>query len=399
MQMVRDFEKIKAAIIRGGTSKGVYLMDNELPVDQKHREEVILSLFGSPDVRQIDGLGGADPLTSKVAIIKPSLRKDADIDYTFGQVSIDKNHIDYRSNCGNISSGVGPFAIDEGIVPALDPVTVVRIYNTNTQKIIEAEVPVKNGKSLTTGNCYIPGVPNPGAKIMLNFVNSGGASTGKVMPTGNPKDTIILNDGRTIDISIVDAATPAVFVRASDLGLTGTETPEQIESRPGQLEILEEIRAAGACLIGLVKTKEEAKLISQSVPKIIFVSPAQSYQGINGVKVEEEKVHFTARAMAMGKMHKAFAVTGGICASVTALIEGTVVNEISKYSGKGDITIGHPTGTMDFSVVVNHDGGEHLVSRSAVERTSRRLMDGFAYLPATVLRKDASIQQRKKETI
>ncbi|GAB3063561.1 PrpF domain-containing protein [Virgibacillus ainsalahensis] len=397
--MVRDFEKIKAAIIRGGTSKGVYLMDNELPVDQKHREEVILSLFGSPDVRQIDGLGGADPLTSKVAIIKPSLRKDADIDYTFGQVSIDKNHIDYRSNCGNISSGVGPFAIDEGIVPALDPVTVVRIYNTNTQKIIEAEVPVKNGKSLTTGNCYIPGVPNPGAKIMLNFVNSGGASTGKVMPTGNPKDTIILNDGRTIDISIVDAATPAVFVRASDLGLTGTETPEQIESRPGQLEILEEIRAAGACLIGLVKTKEEAKLISQSVPKIIFVSPAQSYQGINGVKVEEEKVHFTARAMAMGKMHKAFAVTGGICASVTALIEGTVVNEISKYSGKGDITIGHPTGTMDFSVVVNHDGGEHLVSRSAVERTSRRLMDGFAYLPATVLRKDASIQQRKKETI
>ncbi|WP_096439067.1 2-methylaconitate cis-trans isomerase PrpF family protein [Alteribacter populi] len=395
--MGRDFEKIKAAILRGGTSKGVYLMHNELPNDEKHREKVILSLFGSPDVRQIDGLGGADPLTSKVAIIRPSLREDADVDYTFGQVSIDKKHIDYRSNCGNISSGVGPFAIDEGIVPAVEPVTVVRIYNTNTQKIIEAEVQVEDGKSLTIGNCYIPGVPNPGARIMLNFLNSGGSKTGKTLPTGNPKDTITLENGRIIDVSIVDASTPAVFVRAFDIGLTGIETPEQIESDPERLELLEEIRATGAYMLGLVKTKKEAKLISQSVPKIIFVSPPQSYQGINGMEIAEGNINFNARAMAMGKMHKAFAVTGGICTSTASLIEGTVVNEVSEYRQGEGIKIGHPTGTMDFSIEIEYVGGQYHVTRSAVARTSRRIMDGFAYIPAKVLGNEASSAHQKKE--
>ncbi|WP_096187171.1 2-methylaconitate cis-trans isomerase PrpF family protein [Evansella halocellulosilytica] len=396
--MVQDFGKIKAAIIRGGTSKGVYLMENELPLDEKHREEVILSLFGSPDVRQIDGLGGADPLTSKVAIIKPSLREDADVDYTFGQVSIDKKHIDYRSNCGNISSGVGPFAIDEGIVPAVEPVTVVRIYNSNTQKIIESEVPVRNGKAETTGDCYIPGVPGPGAKIMLNFVNSGGSKTGKTLPTGKPKDIVTLENGKKIEISIVDASTPSVFIRASDIGLTGTETPEQIETSPERLELLEEIRAIGACMLGFVKTKEEAKLISQSVPKIIFVSPPQSYQGINGNNVAEESIHFTARALAMGKMHKAFAVTGGICTSTASLIEGTVVNEVSKFSSNGDITIGHPSGTMDFSIKLGYKGDQYHVTRSAVARTSRRLMDGYAYIPSKILWKKTSDTYKTEKT-
>lgn len=395
--MVRDFGKIKAAIIRGGTSKGIYLMDNELPGDEEHRKDVILSLFGSPDVRQIDGLGGADPLTSKVAIIKPSLREDADIDYTFGQVSIEKEHIDYRSNCGNISSGVGPFAIDEGLVPAVEPITIVRIFNTNTQKIIESEVPVEKGKSLTYGDCYIPGVPNPGAKIMLNFVNSGGAKTGKTLPTGNVKEEITLDSGKKLEVSIVDASTPAVFVRAFDIGLTGTETPEKIETSPERLAMLEEIRAIGACMLGLVESKEEAKVISQSVPKIIFVSPAQSYQGINDKAVSEANIHFTARAMAMGKMHKAFAVTGGICTSVASLIEGTVVNEMSKYTGEGDITIGHPTGTMDFNIELDYVDEQYHVSRSAVVRTSRRLMDGYAYIPSHLLWKEPFNTPKERE--
>ena len=192
---MREYERIRTAIIRGGTSKGLYLMENELPKDPVRRDQVILALYGSPDARQIDGLGGADPLTSKVAIIKPSLREDADIDYTFGQVSIEQPLVDYNSNCGNISSGVGPFAIDEGLVPAVEPITTVRIFNTNTQKIIEAEVPVRDGKALTEGDCVIPGVPGSGAKIMLNFLDSGGSKTGKLLPTGNPRDTIQLSDG------------------------------------------------------------------------------------------------------------------------------------------------------------------------------------------------------------
>ncbi|MFB5662270.1 2-methylaconitate cis-trans isomerase PrpF family protein [Alteribacillus sp. HJP-4] len=381
--MARDYKRIKAAIIRGGTSKGVYLMDNELPADPQHREKVILSIYGSPDHRQIDGLGGADPLTSKVAIIKPSLRSDADIDYTFGQVSIDKPHIDYRSNCGNISSGVGPYAVDEGLVPAVEPLTIVRIYNTNTKKIIEAEVPVKYGKSLTAGETFIPGVPNPGARIMLNFVNSGGSLTGKILPTGNPRDVITLESGRDIEVSIVDASTPAAFVKAVDIGLTGRETPMEIESNHGHLALLEEIRATVACRLGFVKTKEEAKLISQSVPKIIFVSPP--FYGLEKRSKADEDIDFTARAMAMGKMHKAFAVTGGICTSTAALIPGTVVHEISAYRGWGNITIGHPTGKMDFSITVEYHSGEYHITRSAVARTSRRLMDGFAYVPAQVL--------------
>lgn len=382
--MARDYKRIKAAIIRGGTSKGVYLMENELPNDPTERKEVILSLYGSPDTRQIDGLGGGDPLTSKVAIIKSSLRDDVDVDYTFGQVSLDKPHIDYRSNCGNISSGVGPYAIDEGIVAAIEPITIVRIYNTNTNKIIEAEVPVKNGKALTSGDCYIPGVPNPGAKIMLNFVDSGGSITGKTLPTGKVKEFIYLSNGKKIEVSIVDASTPAVFVKASDIGLTGIETPLEIESNEEYLKTLEEIRAIGAQKLGFVSEPEEAKLISQSVPKIIFVSPKQSYT-TNNREINKENIDFTARALAMGKMHKAFAVTGGICTSTAALIPGTVVHDISSYNGEGDIRIGHPTGSMTFDVEVEKVNEEYEVTRSAVPRTSRRLMDGLAYVPSEVM--------------
>ncbi|WP_051301996.1 2-methylaconitate cis-trans isomerase PrpF family protein [Salibacterium aidingense] len=398
--MARDYKRIRAAIIRGGTSKGVYLMDNELPSDPDIRENVILSLYGSPDIRQIDGLGGADPLTSKVAVIKPSLRKDADVDYTFGQVSIDQAHIDYRSNCGNISSGVGPYAVDEGMVQAVEPITVVRIYNTNTDKIIEAEIPVADGKALTTGDCYIPGVPNPGAKIMLNFVNSGGAITGKILPTGQEKDIFQLKNGKRIIVSIVDASTPAVFVKARDIGISGSEPPHDIENNPRLLVLLEDIRAEAALRLKFVPTKKEAATRSQSIPKVIIVSERQSYQGL-GTAVDKSHIDFTARAMAMGKVHKAFAVTGGICTSTAALIEGTVVHDVSSHQETGDIRIGHPSGTMDFSVTVEWNNGEYHVTRSAVPRTSRRLMDGLAYVPAPVFEgkpkpSDAAVKSYEK---
>src|SRR5689334_3979349 len=204
-------QRIRAAIIRGGTSKGVYVHARDLPSDPLARDRVILSMFGSPDPRQINGLGGADPQTSKIAIIAPSARPDADVDYTAGYVGIDKAVVDYQGNCGNISFGVGPFAVDEGLVPAVEPITRVRIFNTNTRKILEAEVPVRDGRALADGDFVVDGIPGSGARIVVNFVNSAGARTGKLLPTGNVIDEIQLGDGRRVRASLVDAATPAVF--------------------------------------------------------------------------------------------------------------------------------------------------------------------------------------------
>lgn len=382
---MREYERIRTAIIRGGTSKGLYLMENELPKDPVRRDQVILALYGSPDPRQIDGLGGADPLTSKVAIIKPSLREDADIDYTFGQVSIEQPLVDYNSNCGNISSGVGPFAIDEGLVPAVEPITTVRIFNTNTQKIIEAEVPVRDGKALTEGDCVIPGVPGSGAKIMLNFLDSGGSKTGKLLPTGNPRDTIQLSDGSKIDISLVDAANPGVFVKAKDIGLTGKELAHELT--PEDLAKLEEIRSIAAEMYGFVKDRAEASTISRTIPKMIFVAEADNYTTAEGNIVQANEITFIGRQMAMQKMHKAFAVTGGICTSAAALIKGTVVHDVVRpeQRGNGQIFIGHPSGVMEFGIEIEYkEDGQLYLKRAAVARTARRLMEGYAFVPRKV---------------
>jgi 2-methylaconitate cis-trans-isomerase PrpF len=318
-------EKIRAVIMRGGTSKGVYLHSADLPSDPKLRDQVILGIFGSPDPRQIDGLGGADPLTSKVAIVGRSSRGDADVDYTFGYVGIDRAIVDYDGNCGNISQGVGPFAIDEGLVPVAEPVTRVRIFNTNTRKIIEVEVPVQNGKAAVEGDLILEGVPGTGARILMNFVNSGGSKTGKLLPTGNVIDPIRLADGRTIMASLVDAANPAVFVRAEDLGFTGKELPRDAAANPGILAVMEEIRVQAALVM---KLAEEPGQVGPAVPKVAMVARPQDYEAISGGTIRAGEFDLLARTKAMAAMHKAYAVTGGICVSAAALIPGTVVNQV-----------------------------------------------------------------------
>ncbi len=221
-----EMEMLRCAIVRGGTSKGVFIMANEYPKDPAKRDAAILAVYGSPDVRQIDGLGGADVLTSKHAIISPSSRPDADVDYTFCQVSFDTAFVDYRGNCGNISSGVGPFAIDEGLVAPVEPITTVRINMTNSQRILVAEVPVKDGKAMVDGDFAIDGVPGTGAKIAMDWSDVVGGITGKLLPTGNAKDTIEV-DGIKYTVSIVDAGNPVVFVNAASLRMTGTEFSER----------------------------------------------------------------------------------------------------------------------------------------------------------------------------
>lgn len=388
---MREDERIKAAIIRGGTSKGVYLMANDLPKDPRIKDEVILNIFGSPDVRQINGLGGADPLTSKLAIIKPSTRKDADIDYTFGYVGIDSAYVDYSGNCGNISSGVGPFAVDEGLVPAVEPMTKVKIYNTNTKKVIEAEVPVKNGRSVSEGDYVINGVPGTGAKILLNFLDSGGSKTGKLLPTGKTTNEIIIKDGRRLTVSIVDAATPAIFVRAVDLGFAGTELPNDAK-KIELLEVMEEIRCIGAEMIGLAKSRDTATEETPAVPKVVLVADSSDYKTIDGQVILSNKIDLVARTKALAVMHKAFAVTGGICTATAALIKGTVVNDVIGQQAveSGTVRIGHPSGVLDFSIeLIQRSDGEIHLEKAAVARTSRRIMDGYVYIPAKIYWKES----------
>ena len=387
---MREFERIRAAIIRGGTSKGVYLLASELPKDPAVRDQVILAIYGSPDPRQINGLGGADPLTSKVAIIARSARPDADVDYTFGYVGIDKAVVDYDGNCGNISQGVGPFAVDEGLVPVNEPITKVRIFNTNTKKVIEAAVPVRDGKALTEGDFLVNGVPGTGAKIVLNFVNSGGSKTGKLLPTGNVVDKMELQDGRTIRVSLVDAANPAVFVQAVEIGFTGKELPKDTGANPKILEIMEEIRVKAALMMKIAPSPDK---VSPAVPKVAFVAPPQEYVTSTGKTIHAADCDLLARTKALAVMHKAYAVTGGICVGAAALIEGTVVNEVVGPQAKtsGVVRVGHPSGVSDFVItVIKKPSGEFELTQSGVAGTSRRIMDGYVYVPRKVFFPDSS---------
>jgi len=381
---MKEYVKIPAVYMRGGTSKGAYLMVEDLPTDPVLRDKVILAIYGSPDARQINGIGGADPLTSKVALIAKSSRENVDVDYTFGYVGIKDAAIDYEGNCGNMSSGVGPFVIQKGLVAIEEPITTVRIYNTNTKKIIEAQIPVKDGEVVTEGNYAIDGVPGTGARIVLNFLNSGGSKTGKLLPTGNVVDEIILRSGKTIRVSIVDAANPSVFVKATDIGLTGIEMPQDTETNPEILEIMEDIRTTAAVLMGLSASKEKT---GPAVPKVAFVSAPQDYVAMNGSKVQAEQVDLVARTKALAVMHKAYAVTGGICAATAALIAGSVVNEIVGEQAKasGTVRLGHPSGTLDLEISLNktENGGWNL-SKAGVSRTAKPIMDGYVYVSRSI---------------
>jgi 2-methylaconitate cis-trans-isomerase PrpF len=378
--LLGEYIKIPAMVLRGGTSKGVYLLTADLPEDPKIRDQVILNIYGSPDVRQISGLGGADPLTSKVALIAPSARTNIDVDYTFGYVGIKDAVIDYEGNCGNISAGVGHFAILQGLVSVTEPVTRVRIYNTNTKKVIEAEVPVANGQIVTEGDYSIAGVPGSGAKIVLNFLNSAGSRTGKLLPTGNVVDEITLKNLKTVRVSIVDAANPSVFVKAADIGFTGKELPTDAEKNPVLLDIMEDIRTTAAVMMGLAASKEQT---GPAVPKVAIVAIPQDYQTSSGDTVKTADVDLLARTKAMAVMHKTYAVTGGICVATAALIEGTVVNEVvgSQALAGGEVRIGHPSGILEVFVDLKKvPGNQWDLLRAGVCRTAKPIMEGMAYV-------------------
>ena len=383
--------RIPAVLMRGGTSKGLFFHANHLPSDPGLRDAMLLAAYGSPDPnrRQIDGVGGAVSTTSKVAIISPSASTDYDVVYNFGQVSIDRPLVDFKGNCGNMSSAVGPFAVDEGLVAATEPITRVRIHQINTDKLIVAEVPVKDGRFDETGDYEIAGVPGSGSRIILRFSDPGGSLTGKLFPTGNVKDNLDVPEMGTIELTIIDAANPVVLVQAAVLDLEGTEI-EKIDSDETIKEQLERIRCTVAVEIGLAESIEEATQRSQAVPKIAWVSAPKSYQTLGGKTVDVAEIDLVARMMSMGTLHKSFAVSGAVATAGAARIPGTVVHDLmSPEAGTKEIMkLGHPSGIIEVGAVVVETKGNFNYKEAILGRTARRLMEGYVLVPEKCVNRD-----------
>lgn len=352
------------------------------------RDKIIRRIFGAPDPREIDGLGGADTLTSKVAIIGPPTREVCDVDYLFGQVNMVEPMIDWKSNCGNISAAVGPFAIDEGLVDAVEPMTKVRIHQVNTGKVIIAEVPVKGNKAEVEGDHVIAGVPGTGAKIVLDWSDSAGSITGRLLPTGNLTDALHIEGEGDLEVSLVDAAIPVVFVRADSLVLKGSETPQEIDSNAGLLERIEKIRSVAAEKMGLCDDWREATKKVPYSPFFAICAPPLSYKNwTTGEEVREDSVDLVVRLLFMQKMHKTYPVTGTICTVAAAMIPGTIANQMARPGiiEKGELRIGHPAGILIPEGKVDFENGGYVLKRATVDRTARCLMKGYAFVPKRTL--------------
>jgi 2-methylaconitate cis-trans-isomerase PrpF len=375
--------------MRGGTSKGVYLREADLPADPSARDRAILAIFGAPDKRQIDGLGGADPLTSKVCVIGPPptdlpQAAGSQLTYTFGQVEIDQPHVDYHSLCGNLTSGVGAFAIRENMVAAVEPVTTVRIYNTNLDRVLICEVPVKDGQPLEIGDCAIPGVPGTGAPIMVDRAATAGSATGALLPTGNPIDRMEVPGLGTIDVSYVDIGNAHVFVRAGDPGLTGTETAAEIDANGPLRATLETIRAQAGVAMGMYDDASRATVDSPATPFVAMIAPPQDYINvIGGCTTPAAKVDFVSRLMFMQQMHKTYAGTSTVCTGIAAKTPRTIVHQLARPETRDqiEVRIGHPAGVIETESIVELVGNELVVRRATVTRTARRFMEGTVYVP------------------
>lgn len=382
---------LRCVLMRGGTSKGLYFHEADLPAPGAQRDRLLKRVMGSPDVMQIDGLGGSRLVTSKIAIVKRSARDNADVDYTFAQVDIERDIIGYDGNCGNISSGVGPFAVDEGLVKAVEPVTRVRIYNTNTQKVLVAQVSVAGGKARVSGDCAIAGVPGTGAPILMDYADTVGAKTGRLLPTGNATDTIALESQGTVSATLCDAANPCVFVRADDLGLRGDETPEALMANEAALARIFEIQAKAGQLMGIY---EDWRAVNKpGLPLFVAVAAAGAYTDRSGVQHEAGASDLQARLLFLGKCHDSMAGTGAICTAAASRVPGsTVYGVLAESARRADsIRIAHPLGVMDVAVRVRvREAGAEPAGDPAFEvlgflRTARRLMTGQLHVPQTDL--------------
>ena len=372
--------RLPCMIIRGGTSKGLYFLEKDLPKEQEERDQVLLKVMGSPDLKQINGLGGATSVTSKVAIIKVSSRPDADVDYTFAQVSVDKPLVSYKGNCGNISSGVGPFALERGLVPLKEPMTPVRIYNTNTGKIIEAEVQVENGAVKYEGDFKIAGVKGSASPVKLKFMHPAGTISKELLPTGHAVDELDVPGFGKVQVSIVDAANPLVFVKAADLGLKGTELPAELDADPAKLDLLEKVRGLAAVKLGLIKDYTKSAWETPGIPKMTFVAEPHDYLTANGQSIKENQIDLLSRMMSMQKTHPTYAMTGAMCTAAAAVVPGSVVAQVLRKDADTQfIRIGHPDGILEAGVDYSLKDNKVEVEDTFGFRTANLLLDGTAF--------------------
>lgn len=367
--------KFPCVYMRGGTSKAVFFHQEDLPADENEWPEIFMKVMGTPDVKQIDGMGGTVSSTSKIAVIKKSDRPGIDVDYTFRQVDIVIPRVDGSANCGNISSAVGPYAIDEGLVPAVEPITVVRVFNTNTNKVIEEHVRVKDGHACMYGDEEIKGVPGTGSRIDMYFEDPAGSRTGKLFPTGLKKEIFDVPGYGEAEVTVEDCSNPVVFIKASDLGIKGTELTE-LNQNKDVMEHIERIRGMAAVKMGFVNDYMEARTKATSAPKVSIISPAQDYVNMDKVTVKAEDMDLCVRAISVGALHKAYPMTVAVATGAAAKIPGTIVYDMVNHNDTDFVRLGHSSGVTE--VDMKMDGEK--VLKGGVTRTARRIMDGYVYI-------------------
>ena len=376
--------------MRGGTSKGVFFNVHALPavfqVPGPDRDAMLLRVIGSPDpyAKQIDGMGGATSSTSKSVLVQKSDRADHDVDYLFGQVSIDQPFVDWSGNCGNLSAAVGPFAINEGLIDSAriphNGTAIIRIWQANIEKTIIAHVPIANGEVQETGGFELDGVTFPAAEVLLEFMDPADSGDGAMFPTGELIDTLDVPGLGSLEATLINAGIPTIFLRAEALGLTGLELQDDINNDADRLTQFETIRAIGAMKMGLITDLAEAET-RQHTPKIAFVSQASDYIASSGKAVSAEDIDIAVRALSMGKLHHAMMGTAAVAIGAAAAVPGTIVNEAAGGGERAFVRFGHPSGTLRVGAEAAQTASGWIATKASMSRSARVLMEGFVRIP------------------
>ena len=359
--MAADLTSIPCTLMRGGTSKGPFFLASDLPTERQQLAEILLAVMGSPDLRQIDGIGGADTLTSKVAIVGPSTRDDADVEYLFAQVAIDKAVVDFAPSCGNMLAAVGPFAIEQGLVDAQTHETTVRIHNVNTDALIDALIKTSaDGDVIYTGDTSIDGVPGTASPIICRYKNIAGSKTAGLLPTGKPREQI-----NGVDVTLIDVSVPMMIVRAADVGLIGTESKAEIDANSGLFDKIESMRLQAGLRMGLGDVAQSV------VPKVALLSKPTKGGSV------------TSRYLVPDRCHAAHAVTGGMCVASCCQLKGSVAEGLVDiaYQDHEDIVVEHPSGILNIEISVSGHDQDMQVGYAGVVRTARKLFRGEVFIP------------------
>lgn len=377
--------KFRTVFMRGGTSKGCIFHKEDLPDDRSQWDSIFLQAMGDPDPKQIDGMGGTVSSNNKIVIVWKSEEPNVDVEYLVGQVIVGKSQVDYKSNCGNMTAAVAPYAVEEGMLPVVEPITTVRMLNKNTDKYINVTVPIdpETHSFAQNGECEIAGVDGTAAELKVNFLNPAGSKTGKLLPTGKTLDVLDIPGYGKIEATILDVSNPLVIVRAEDINMKGTELPDEVNQNKEACALLEKIRGAAACIMGFAKDLKDATENSPAVPKVGFFTTPVSYTDIEGKSVKAGSMDICARVISVFKCHKACPLTSASAISVASKLEGSIIQKTLGMNDKETVRIGHPSGVMTMvPTIIKHgdDISQTEVPGVAVQRTARRIMEGTLFV-------------------